>query len=524
MLAYGADLELDHLVSSPLMLAARSGNLPLLRRLLSPETVNMRDEGGVPLLLHACHRGKAECIEYLLSLGASIDDTDAHVLPPILIRVPCLAWPCRAWYLISEVSKLQDSTALMHAAMGNNDKLIDWLIDVKKVDMDLQNWDDMAAINFAVRYGNLDAATALLKHGANLLDPPADEMTVDTLPLAQACRSKSVDMVHLLLDHGFSFDDPIARRYCLQACVASNSVDMCRFVLDQLDELDAGPLKREHKVKDDEDDEDGVDDEDVDELPLTNAVLDALADNHTVARLNLRGHSLAGVGLPQLLIMLARNQHLAHLDLRDISITLDEAERFVANLRAFNRSLLTLELDVDALPLTIYGAPPEDECSGTPTADVRRKRLWQAIDEMAVRALSHRRKVATAAIHMLVAARVLLRGDTTQYDDEDSQQQQEVVRLPLEVLEAIVARVDTERMLGDWERRRVMAFASRGMAATRGSTREQFLRECIVSLTWWPPQHSDRPARERDSDITDDTEEDQQTKQTKKAKPCPASE
>jgi hypothetical protein len=140
----------------------------------------------------------------------------------------------------------------------------------------------------------------------------------------------------------------------------------------------------------------------------------------------------------------------------------------------------------------------------------RRSLLEQAIDDMAVRALGHRRKIATTAIRMLVAARLLLqplcRETSRHLRGASDEHQPEVWTLPVELVEAIVVRLDTEGVLAGEERKRVVAFALRDMAGTRDKSRAQFLRECVVSLTWWPEDSACfKPAKKRKRSTTSDS-------------------
>jgi ankyrin repeat protein len=68
---------------TPLLAAGRSGQLPLIMFLLENDDglslLEQRDQKDRTVLLHACRKGDVECIEYLLSKGCSLDDSNQMV-------------------------------------------------------------------------------------------------------------------------------------------------------------------------------------------------------------------------------------------------------------------------------------------------------------------------------------------------------------------------------------------------------------------------------------------------------------
>jgi hypothetical protein len=248
---------------------------------------------------------------------------------------------------------------------------------------------------------------------------------------------------------------------------------------------------------------------------------------------DLSGEHLDDRILQPLAVMLGANRHLAWLNLGASTLTLKGVEKLVDAVRKHNRSLITLELDADD-PFWFFerdedvdsdgdgdedededddesddeersdqddadrdrsseeeGQGMDEEAEGLEnnevrrseedslqTAEIRIEGLKLAIAEMSARARRYRWQVATTAIHMLTAARLLLKPCATQFGDDSP-----LALLPYELLEVIVDNIDTDRVLSIEERRRVRAFA---VHATTGTRRAEFLRACLVSLTWWP--------------------------------------
>jgi hypothetical protein len=226
---------------------------------------------------------------------------------------------------------------------------------------------------------------------------------------------------------------------------------------------------------------------------------DALGDNDTVERLDLTRQGLTDANLSFLGALLARNRHLSWLGLGGNHFSLGGFESFLAQVRAHNRTLLTLQIDHnDHHDDDVVGGAQQERPRRQRHRERRERRrrervraLEAAVADMSAQARQWRRlrrEVGTTAVRMLVVARLLLHlPSITQFGDASP-----LAQLPGELLEAIVAGVDAHHVLEADERKRVMAFAL-DLQGTVGKSREQFLRACVRSLTWWPgPDASER--------------------------------
>jgi ankyrin repeat protein len=82
LIANGADARIANATHyTPLLAAGLAGKLPTIRYLLanSHASVAERNKRGGSVLLYACREGSVECLEFLLSQGASLDETDDRV-------------------------------------------------------------------------------------------------------------------------------------------------------------------------------------------------------------------------------------------------------------------------------------------------------------------------------------------------------------------------------------------------------------------------------------------------------------
>jgi hypothetical protein len=350
-------------------------------------------------------------------------------------------------------------------------EVIEWLLSVKKVDID-QEVMGSTAVHFAISRGRARAAAALLDHGARLdiaSSSPGGAQQVAPA-LVQACSSGSIETVEMLLARGWDLRDERGRKY-VEAALHTGKAAFCRWLFGRLNKIDlAQPADSSNHRK---------------LAPAAVELLcDALGDNDTVERLDLTRQGLTDVDLSCLGALLSRNRHLSWLGLGGNQFSLGGFESFLAQVRAHNRTLLTLQIDVDHLAHdsddhNAGGGARQDE------TEAERRRRVQAVEaavaDMSAQARRLRREVGTTAVRMLVVARLLLHLPPITRFGGDSP----LAELPDELLEAIVVGVDAHDALDAGERKRVVAFAL-DLEGTVGKSREQFLRACVRSLTWWP--------------------------------------
>jgi hypothetical protein len=327
-------------------------------------------------------------------------------------------------------------------------------------------------------------------------------------PLAQACASGSQETVRLLLEKGFSFgEDKGERRMCIEAALGSWSVPFCRFVFRHFEQIDLSAGGSEEGAPAPQP-QGGLNDSAVEVLCA------GLRGNETVELVDLSENRLADTVIPFFVGMLSANHHLAALNLRGNAFTLDGVETLVAHLRKCNHSLQKLEIDLDGL--TQEAESEQGESVDIPQdRDTRVADLRASLESTLARNRNRRKQVATAAIQMLNVARLLLQPPpVTQFADDSL-----LAELPTELLEAIVAGVDGGNVLTSEESRRVLAFALETQG-TLGKTREQFLRQCLVTLTWWPDEAERKRKREADEQERKrrKAEEEEETKEKEESK------
>lgn len=376
----------------------------------------------------------------------------------------------------------------MFAAMYNNLELMEWLIDVKKVDINVDE-NGKSAITCAVARGHAEAVHMLLRRGANL--PTATDPKKSLLYFGFASGSKKV--VELLFEEGITFKSDEERRICIEASIGTWSHGFCRYAFSLFREINLSALEEVTQ---------GLN---YNEMELLAA---ALSNNNTVEVLDLSRTGLTDTVMAAIIQMLATNRHLATLRLKGNTFSLEACEELVASVRKHNRSLLDLDLDSEDLmprselqhttmPFGLAFPPirPLDSHGGM-SGEEKEKRCRQMRQELAdvlARNRQHRVKVARTAIQLLNTARLILQPPPmTQFDDVSP-----LSALPGELLEAIVKGVDAGDLLSDEERKRIMAFAL-DWERTTGKERHEFLRQCLLSLTFWP---APAPANDKDATV-----------------------
>jgi ankyrin repeat protein len=205
---------------TPFLVAGLTGKLSTIRYLLSNghASVAERDRSGGSVLLYACLRGSVECLEFLLSQGASLDETDKQVRTvyggggDLHVK--------RSFSSINQ-SINQGFTPLAYAATKGNVEVVEWLLSVKKVDVDRIVLGSRA-VHCAISRGRARAVAALLDHGARL-DIPSRQVAP---ALVQACSSGSIETVALLLARGLDLRDERGRKY-VEAALHTGKAAFC---------------------------------------------------------------------------------------------------------------------------------------------------------------------------------------------------------------------------------------------------------------------------------------------------------
>lgn len=174
--------------SDSVTVAVEEENLgALLALLFDGGNPNIKDEHGAPALSLACRRNDADMAHALLRAGANINECDLQGRTALYEAVSSCS---------SDRSSngAGDSTALLKAAPGNKNNLVELLLD-RGADPNLGN-DSYRPLFAAVRTGDESLVMLLLKGGANSR-PEGDGYNV----LSAAVETENKRLVKLLLDH-----------------------------------------------------------------------------------------------------------------------------------------------------------------------------------------------------------------------------------------------------------------------------------------------------------------------------------
>jgi len=403
----------------------------------------------------------------------------------------------------------------MYAADGNNLELIEWLLDDMKVDPNAERRGH-TALAFALTQGNAQAMRLLLDRGARGSFPE------NLCPLVLACRVASLECVELLLELGFTFEKltPVEAAVSIKLALDGQLISFCQFVFGQLRAIDLSLLSSQGLFS----------------LRSVGLLCSALRTNATVEHVNLSG-LVSDQALPALIALVSSNRHIISLVLGQCGskpfLSISGMERLLACAVQSNRSLLQLDFgttDVGSLDIASMaedsssgGQQLEDEegteaeaesggggvksgggGGGHDEANIKHRigLLNEAIYGTVTRNKHYRWQLMRAAIHTLCAARLLLQPAPITQIAADSP----LACLPAELLEAVVVAADGDGVMCPEERQRVLAFAL-NLRQTVGTTRQQFLRMCLVSLTCWPEGHNSINQEKGDGSNVGDKEE-----------------
>lgn len=394
----------------------------------------------------------------------------------------------------------QDTTPLMYAANHNNLKLMEWLIDVKKVDIEAKCAEGLTALSFAVSCGHKSAALLLLDRGAKLPEPTN---STDPSLLARAFSSGSRELVEMLFERGLTFTGDGERRICIEAALGSWSLPFCRFAFTLFRKIDLSTPEDGTWQ--------GLNPNAVELLTTT------LADNHTVHTLDLSRLDMTDTSIHSIQKLVTLNRHLSVLKLKGNAFSLEAIEELLAAALQHNYSLLELQLDdenlqtAEEITQSLLGAEASDNAEDrAKEKDERCCRVRSGVKQLIMRNREHRRSLATTAIQMLTAARLLLQPPPITWIAEESP----LATLPPELLEAIVEAVDGAHLLREEERKRVIEYALDWKRST-GKARHEFLRTCITSLTYWPdPSEMEQPSSSSKEDKPQEDADDQDAQPT----------
>ncbi|XP_062858432.1 ankyrin repeat and SOCS box protein 2-like [Trichomycterus rosablanca] len=208
LVGYGANVNISNVYGvTPVFLTAQCGCFHALQFLVEKGSdINSEAKDGATALYEACKQDHEEIVEFLLSYNADANRPGKDGLLPLHFSAKCGNYRTISILIpVTSRTKIHHSgiSPLHLAAENDEDEALELLIqagfnvNALLVPERSRMYEDrrISALYFAVDNGNIDAATMLLKAGA---DPNLDPFN----PLMLAVRRGQIKMATLLLAHG----------------------------------------------------------------------------------------------------------------------------------------------------------------------------------------------------------------------------------------------------------------------------------------------------------------------------------
>ncbi len=512
----GADVNTrDEYGNSALLVAASRGKLEIMKYLLSSgySSITETNTSWATPLLRAC-RGEnvsVECVEYLLSQGASLNERDNVGETPFTTAAASGNIEVMK-FLLSHGSSLTETnnvgaTPLLRACLaGNNSHLCaearqEMAVQIQHT-ITLIYWHNL--IYFKKKKGTIASVEFLLSQGASL----AQRDNSGGGPLIRATRSGNFDLIRLLVDEkGVSIHerDNSGMTPCLYAA-QKGCLDIFQYFLSKADDKDA--LLNEAM--------------DNGSTPLLMAARSGKL--HIVEFLVSQGVSLDQHDGHDSLMLAA---HFGHIDIVEYILNRREvleikeflsskAKRIICEVLGNNKTVHSVSFGT--LFITVRASLTEmlaknthivsfslANASPSPTTrravlDTIREHNWaitsldfgeimdntqDEMDELMQRNKEWRDKLRTTSVSMLTASRLFFLSSSfvapAFYMSED-QSTLNLSQLPMEIVELIVLGIGG--ILSEEERKAILQYGV--MRETLGRSKQEFFRECIRSVTYWP--------------------------------------
>lgn len=206
LLQQGADLEgrSGPKRISPLLSAAAGGSAEVVKLLLdNGVSINAKDDDGVLPLEAACRNGRFGAAEIILEHMRVLKDLGSYEHNPILVAVSVGSYKITEALLrhgFSPDCYDNNGSALSIATISEQLEICELLLGYK-ADPNFTHGSSQPPLVLAVRKGNLDIATLLIRSGAdvNKAWKPGDLVR---LPLNFAAANGQVDIARILLENG----------------------------------------------------------------------------------------------------------------------------------------------------------------------------------------------------------------------------------------------------------------------------------------------------------------------------------
>jgi len=182
----------------------RNDDLDAVREMLrDPTLIDARNERHATPLMYAALHASAECVEFLLRLGANVNATDNEGMTALMFAITNIK---KVELLLEKgagvdtQSKLGRNAFLLASAFAGNSAVIDALLqagaDVHYADK--QGW---TGVVLAARTGDSEQVRKLLDAGGDVNGGDAQRLSPGT-PLMQAAWASDIETAKLLLERG----------------------------------------------------------------------------------------------------------------------------------------------------------------------------------------------------------------------------------------------------------------------------------------------------------------------------------
>lgn len=194
---------------TPLMLAAKNGNIQIVRALIEKNVdLNARDLLGFNALFLACKSGHFDVVRELVNAGVSVNQPDFGRNTPLLVALGN-GHITLAKYLVDLGADVNakdpgDETVLMKAAALGEVEFVKLLLD-PGLDVNFRSRGGFTALVHAATGNHLATVEVLLQAGA---DP--NMLNCWETPLASAAKKSNLKMLQVLLDAGAKVETPAA--------------------------------------------------------------------------------------------------------------------------------------------------------------------------------------------------------------------------------------------------------------------------------------------------------------------------